>query len=129
MINKVTIVGNVGADPEIKSISSGTKVTNLSVATSMKYKDKNGDQVEKTEWHRIVCWGRLAEICEEYISKGSRVYVEGRLETRKWQASDGTDRYTTEIVASQVLSLSRSASAGGTAHPPTISAPVDDAPF
>lgn len=98
-INKVILVGNVGQDPEVKHMPSGGAVTNISVATSESWKDKNtGQQQERTEWHRVVFFGRLAEIAGEYLRKGSQVYIEGSLRTRKWQGQDGQDRYTTEIV-------------------------------
>ena len=105
-INKVIIVGNCGQDPETRYLPSGGAVTNLSLATSETWKDKNtGDQQERTEWHRVVFFNRLAEIVEQYVKKGSKVYVEGSLRTRKWQGQDGQDRYTTEIVASEMQML------------------------
>lgn len=98
-VNKVILIGNLGRDPETKSMQDGTKLANLSVATSERWKDKNsGEARERTEWHRVVVWGKLAEICERYLAKGSKVYLEGQLETRKWQAQDGQDRYSTEVV-------------------------------
>ena len=111
-VNKVIIVGNLGQDPELKYMPSGGAVTNISVATSEAWKDKNtGEQQERTEWHRIVFFNRLAEIAGEYLKKGSKIYVEGSLRTRKWQGQDGQDRYTTEIVASEMQMLdSRSGS-------------------
>lgn len=105
-INKVIIVGNCGQDPETRYMPSGGAVTNLSLATSESWKDKNtGDQQERTEWHRVVFFNRLAEIVEQYVKKGSKVYIEGSLRTRKWQGQDGQDRYTTEIVASEMQML------------------------
>ena len=105
-INKVIIVGNCGQDPETRYMPSGGAVTNLSLATSETWKDKNtGDQQERTEWHRVVFFNRLAEIVEQYVKKGSKIYVEGSLRTRKWQGQDGQDRYTTEIVASEMQML------------------------
>lgn len=105
-VNKVIIVGRLGQDPETKYLPSGGAVTNASVATSEKWKDKNtGQPQERTEWHRIVFFNKLGEIAGEYLKKGSMVYVEGSLRTRKWQAQDGTDRYTTEIVASELQML------------------------
>ena len=105
-INKVIIVGNCGQDPETRYMPSGGAVTNLSLATSESWKDKNtGDQQERTEWHRVVFFNRLAEIVQQYVKKGSKVYVEGSLRTRKWQGQDGQDRYTTEIVASEMQML------------------------
>lgn len=98
-INKVIIVGNLGNDPEVKYMPSGAAVANLTVATSESWKDKNtGEQKEKTEWHRVAIFGKLAEIAGEYLRKGSQVYLEGQLQTRKWQDQQGQDRYTTEIV-------------------------------
>ncbi|MBB3170067.1 single-stranded DNA-binding protein [Simiduia aestuariiviva] len=105
-INKVILVGNLGQDPETKYMPSGGAVTNVSIATSESWKDKNtGQQQERTEWHRVVFFNRLAEIAGEYLKKGSKVYVEGSLRTRKWQGQDGQDRYTTEIVASEMQML------------------------
>lgn len=114
MINKVILVGNVGRDPEIRYTPSGMAVANFSVATSEKWKDKNsGEMQERTEWHRIVAWGRLGEICGEYLSKGRQVYIEGRLQTRSWE-KDGVTRYTTEIVANEMKMLGRRDEGGGT---------------
>lgn len=105
-INKVIIVGTLGNDPECKTMPSGNTVTNISVATTEYWKDKNtGKQNEVTEWHKVVFFNRLAEIAGEYLKKGSKVYVEGSLRTRKWQDKDGSDRYTTEIVASEMQML------------------------
>lgn len=105
-INKVILIGNVGQDPEVKYMPSGGAVTNISVATSETWKDKNtGQPQERTEWHRVVFFNRLGEIAGEYLRKGSKVYIEGSLRTRKWQAQDGTDRYTTEIVANEMQML------------------------
>jgi single-strand DNA-binding protein len=105
-VNKVIIVGNCGQDPETRFMPSGGAVTNLSIATSESWKDKNtGDQQERTEWHRVTFYNRLAEIAGEYVKKGSKLYVEGSLRTRKWQAQDGQDRYTTEIIASEMQML------------------------
>lgn len=98
-INKVILVGNLGQDPEVRYTPSGSAVTSISVATSESWKDKNSGQMqEKTEWHRVVLFGKLAEIAGEYLRKGSQVYLEGKLQTRKWQDQQGQDRYTTEIV-------------------------------
>ena len=105
-VNKVIIVGNCGQDPETRFMPSGGAVTNLSIATSESWKDKNtGEQQERTEWHRVVFFNRLAEIAGEYVKKGSKLYIEGSLRTRKWQGQDGQDRYTTEIVASEMQML------------------------
>ncbi|MBL4567398.1 MAG: single-stranded DNA-binding protein [Porticoccus sp.] len=113
-INKVILVGNLGKDPEAKFMPNGNAVTNITVATSESWKDKQtGQQQERTEWHRVVFFNRLAEIASEYLKKGSKVYVEGSLRTRKWQGQDGQDRYTTEIVASEMQMLdSRGGSTG-----------------
>lgn len=105
-VNKVILVGSLGADPEVKYLPSGGAVTNISIATSESWKDKNtGQQQEKTEWHKVVFFNKLAEIAGEYLKKGSKVYIEGSLRTRKWQAQDGSDRYSTEIVASELQML------------------------
>jgi single-strand DNA-binding protein len=107
-VNKVIIIGNLGRDPEIKYTQSNVPVANFSVATTESWKDKNsGEWQEKTEWHRIVAWRHLAERAERYLRKGKQVYVEGRLETRKWQGQDGQERYTTEIIANQLMLLGR----------------------
>lgn len=112
-INKVILVGNLGNDPDVRYTANGAAVSNISVATSESWKDKEtGEQQEKTEWHRVVFFGRLAEIVAEYLKKGSQVYVEGRLQTRKWQDKDGNDKYTTEIVANEMQMLG-SRSGGG----------------
>lgn len=105
-INKVILIGNLGNDPDVRYTSGGSPIANISLATSESWRDKEtGDQQERTEWHRIVFFGRLAEIVSEYLRKGSKVYVEGRLQTRKWQDRDGNDRYTTEIVANEMQML------------------------
>lgn len=105
-INKAIILGRLGQDPETRYGTKGNAVTNFSIATSEAWKDKNtGQKQEKTEWHRCVAFGKLAEICGEYLKKGSQVYIEGKLQTRKWQGQDGQDRYTTEIVANEMQML------------------------
>ena len=105
-INKVILVGNLGADPDTRYMPSGGAVTNLSVATSEQWRDKEtGDQTERTEWHKVAMFNRLAEIAGEYLHKGSQVYIEGRLRTRKWQDKEGNDRWTTEIIADQMQML------------------------
>ncbi|HHH12635.1 MAG TPA: single-stranded DNA-binding protein [Thiolapillus brandeum] len=105
-VNKVILIGNLGRDPETRYMPSGGAVTNITVATSETWKDKNtGEQQERTEWHRVVFFNRLAEIAGEYLKKGSKVYIEGSLRTRKWQDQSGQDRYTTEIVASEMQML------------------------
>jgi single-strand DNA-binding protein len=105
-INKVILIGHLGADPETRYMPSGGAVTNLRLATSESWKDKqSGEQQERTEWHRVAIFGRLAEIAAEYLRKGSHVYIEGRLRTRKWQDNQGNDRYSTEIVANEMQML------------------------
>lgn len=105
-INKVTLIGNLGADPEMRYTQNNTAIANLSIATSETWKDKQtGEQREQTEWHRIVIYRRLAEIAGEYLRKGSKVYIEGRLQTRKWQGQDGRDNYTTEIICNELQML------------------------
>ncbi|ROO37631.1 single-stranded DNA-binding protein [Salinisphaera orenii] len=105
-VNKAIIVGNLGADPETRYTAGGTAVTNINVATSDSWRDKSsGEMQERTEWHRVVFFARLAEVAGEYLRKGSKVYVEGRIQTRKWQGQDGQDRYTTEIVANEMQML------------------------
>jgi single-strand DNA-binding protein len=113
-VNKVIIVGNLGGDPEVKYLPSGGAVTNISVATSESWKDKDSGQTqERTEWHRIAMFNRLAEIAGEYLRKGSKVYIEGSLRTRKWQDKDGKDRYTTEIMANTMQMLDSKGGNGG----------------
>jgi single-strand DNA-binding protein len=104
-VNKVIIVGRLGADPEMKTISTGNTVARLSVATSDQWTDKEGQKQERTEWHRVVVWGKLAELCGKYLSKGRQVYVEGRLQTRSWEDPQGGKKYTTEVVAQTVQFL------------------------
>jgi single-strand DNA-binding protein len=105
-VNKVILVGNLGKDPEVRYSPNGGAVANITIATSESWKDKtSGEKQEKTEWHRVVFFGRLAEIAGEYLKKGSQIYVEGRLQTRKWQDKEGKDRYTTEIVANEMQML------------------------
>ena len=115
-INKAIVVGNLGQDPETRYMPSGSAVTNISVATSESWKDKDsGEQKDRTEWHRISAFGKLAEIMGQYLTKGSQVYIEGKLRTRKWQDKQGNDRYTTEIIADemQMLGGKRGGKAGG----------------
>ncbi len=112
-VNKVILVGNVGQDPEVRYTAGGSAIANLSIATSEAWRDKQSGQMqERTEWHRVVFWARLAEIVGEYVKKGSKIYVEGRLQTRKWSDPQGVERYTTEIVASE-LQLLDGRGAGG----------------
>lgn len=105
MVNKVILVGNLGKDPQTRSTPNGQEVATLTVATSEKFKDKSGELQERTEWHTVVVWGKQAESCGKYLSKGRQVYVEGRLATRKWTDKEGAERYTTEVVAETVKFL------------------------
>ena len=116
-INKVILVGRLGNDPETKCTNSGACITNISIATSEKWKDKNtGQPQEKTEWHRVVFFGKVAEIAGQYLKKGSNVYIEGKLETRKWQDQSGQDRYTTEVKASQLQMLDAKGDSGAQSY-------------
>ena len=105
-LNKVLIIGNLGADPDIKYTQAGSPVANLSIATSERWKDKtSGEQKEQVEWHRVVIFGRLAEIAEQYLKKGSKIFVQGKLQTRDWEDSEGKKRYTTEVIAREMTML------------------------
>src|SRR3989337_536738 len=104
-VNKVILVGNLGADPELRYAPSGMAIANFRIATTETWKDKNGAKQDKTEWHRIVAFGKLAEICGEYLNKGKQIYVEGKIQTRQWEDKDGNKRYTTEIVANNLQML------------------------
>ena len=116
-VNKAILIGNLGKDPEVKFLPSGSAVCNFSVATSESWKDKQtGQQQEKTEWHNISMFGKLAEIAGKYLQKGSKVYLEGSIQTRKWQDKDGNDRYTTDIKASQMQMLDSKADSGMTSN-------------
>lgn len=140
-VNKVIVIGNLGNDPETRSTPSGTTVTNLSVATNESWKDKQtGEQKERTEWHKVAMFGRLAEIAAEYLRKGSQVYIEGKLRTRKWQDQQGNDRYSTEIIADEMQMLGGRSGGGapamgdpGPGPNPPPSSPAgefdDDIPF
>jgi len=136
-INKVILIGNLGRDPEVRYTPNGVAIANFSIATSEEWKDKDtGEKQERTEWHRIVAWRRLGEICGEYLHKGSQVYIEGRLQTREWEDRDGNKRYTTEIVAQNMQMLGRPSREGKAESQeeryPTedpISIPDDDIPF
>lgn len=139
-LNKVMLIGNLGKDPEVRYTASGTAVAGFSIATSEKFKGKDGEWQERTEWHNITLWGRLAEIAGEYLAKGKTVYIEGRLQTRKWQDRDGKDRYTTEIVGEKMQMLSGKGEGGGgrqggrpAGDAPSYEEPVfnpdDDIPF
>ena len=104
-VNKVILVGRLGADPEVKTVAGGNTVARLSVATSENWTDREGQKQERTEWHRIVVWGKLAELCGKYLAKGRQVYLEGRLQTRSWEDQQGQKKYTTEVVASTIQFL------------------------
>src|SRR5688500_13441273 len=113
-VNKVILVGNLGADPETRAMPSGTTVANIRIATSESWKDKQtGEQQERTEWHRVALFGRLGEIAAEYLRKGSQVYIEGSIRTRKWQDKEGKERFSTEIVANEMQMLGGRGGAGG----------------
>ena len=131
-VNKVIVVGNLGQDPETRYIPSGSAVTNLRIATNESWKDKQtGEQKDRTEWHSVAMFGRLAEIAAEYLRKGSQVYIEGKLRTRKWQDKDGNDRYTTEIIADEMQMLGNRAGGGASTisdSPPPTNAPPTNAP-
>lgn len=115
-VNKVILIGNLGNDPEVRYTASGAAVANVSLATSEQWKDReSGEQQERTEWHRVVFFGRIAEVVGEYLRKGSQIYVEGRLQTRKWQDKDGNDKYSTEIVANDMQMLGGGRGGGGSA--------------
>ncbi|MCK5606924.1 single-stranded DNA-binding protein [Candidatus Pacearchaeota archaeon] len=134
MINKAILIGNVCGDPEVRFTQGGSAVANFSVATNEKWKDKDGAQQKKTEFHRIVAFARLGEVCGEYLSKGSKVYIEGRIQTRAWDDKDGNKRYTTEIVAREMKMLGSkpSGAGGGQQHEePPLPEPAmgDDVPF
>lgn len=128
-INKVIVIGNVGKDPEARSLPSGDAVSNLSLATTDKYKDKStGEIKENTEWHRVAFFGKLAEIVNQYVKKGSQIYVEGRLRTRKWTDASGVEKYSTEIIGETMQMLGgKPAGAGGNAGTPTHMAPSQPA--
>lgn len=121
-LNKVMLIGNLGKDPEVRYTTSGQAVASFNLATSEKFKNKSGEWEERTEWHRVTLWGKLAEIAGEYLAKGKTVYIEGRLQTRKWTDRDGNDKYTTEIVGDKMQMLGGkgdggSSSGGGTRRP------------
>ena len=115
-VNKVILVGNLGRDPEVRYTKSGQAVASFSIATSEKWTGKDGNKEEKTEWHRIVAWGKLGEICGEYLSKGKQVYLEGRLQTREWEDNNGNKKQTTEIVASNMTMRGQVGGSGGSGY-------------
>jgi single-strand DNA-binding protein len=133
MVNKAILIGRLGKDPEVRYTPDGTMVTNFNLATDEQWKDKNGEKVQKTEWHRIVTFGKLAEICGNYLTKGKMVFIEGRIQTRAWEDKDGVKRYTTEIVANDMKMLD-SRGQGKADDTAAVSAqnggtPMDDVPF
>lgn len=121
-LNKAMIIGRLGQDPDVRYTQSNTAVANMSIATSERYKDKSGEWKENTEWHRVVAWGRTAEICQEYLKKGSQVYIEGPIQTRQWEDKEGQTKYTTEIKALKMTMLdSKGSNNGGGASKPAKS--------
>jgi len=143
-INKAILIGNLGRDPEVRYTANGTAVANFSIATTERWKDReSGEQKEQTEWHRIVAFGRLGEICGQYLSRGKQVYIEGKIQTREWEDKEGNKRYTTEIVASAMQFLgardagptgprgdaSQGGYPGGSSQPPFTDDQDDDIPF
>jgi len=135
-VNKVILLGRLGRDPEVRYTPSGTAVANFSIATSEQWNNKDGEKQERTEWHKIVAWKRLGEICGEYLHKGSQVYIEGRIQTKSWEDRDGNKRYTTEVIA-QNMQMLGSADKGGRAQTTDerfpveepVTVPEDDIPF
>jgi single-strand DNA-binding protein len=124
-VNKVILIGNLGRDPETRYMPDGGAITNISIATTDVWKDKAGEKQEKTEWHRVAFFGKLAEIAGEYLKKGSQVYVEGRLQTRKWQDKEGVDKYTTEVIADRMQMLGSRQGMGGGAGGAEREAPAE----
>lgn len=138
MVNKALLIGRLGADPEVRYTPEGTMVTTFRLATDLQWKDKSGEKLQKTEWHRIVAYGKLAEICSNFLSKGKLIFIEGRIQTRSWEDKDGVKRSTTEIVAANMQMLDakgqvKSQDMGLDDHTPTYSGseqiPDDDVPF
>jgi len=125
-LNRAQIIGNLTRDPELRQTSSGQNVTSFSIATNRVWKDANGEKKEEVEFHNIVAWGRLAEICSQYLGKGRKVYIDGRLRTRDWETQDGAKRRTTEIIAENMIMLDRAPQGGGNAggFTPPVSSPV-----
>jgi single-strand DNA-binding protein len=143
-VNKVILIGNLGRDPEVRYTKSGTSVATLNLATSESWTDQNGQKQERTEWHRVVAWSKLADIAKEYLTKGNQVYIEGKLQTRSWDDRDGNKRYTTEVKADQMIMLGgrrdESSDRGGSSSSPSsppgpeespepFNATEDDVPF
>ncbi len=137
MVNKVILIGRLGADPEVRFTPDGTMVANLRIATNDYRKDKSGERIERTEWHRVVTFGKLAEICQSYLAKGKLIYIEGRLQTRTWEDKEGSKRSTTEIVASNMQMLDGKGQGRGQdtlgdqapSYPEAGQTPDDDVPF
>jgi single-strand DNA-binding protein len=137
MVNKAILIGRLGKDPEVRYTPDGAMVTNFNLATDEQWKDKNGEKVQKTEWHRIVTFGKLAEICGNYLTKGKLIFIEGRIQTRSWEDKDGVKRFTTEIVAGNMQMLDSrgqtkadgSSTDAGNANSGSGNAPDDDVPF
>ena len=137
MVNKAMLIGRLGKDPEVRYTPDGTMVTNFNLATDEQWKDKNGEKVQKTEWHRIVTFGKLAEICGNYLVKGKLIFVEGRIQTRSWEDKDGVKRFTTEIIASNMQMLDSKAQSktnDSSLETSSVSSnnagtPTDDVPF
>jgi single-strand DNA-binding protein len=133
MVNKAILIGRLGKDPEVRYTPDGTMVTNFNLATDEQWKDKSGEKVQKTEWHRIVTFGKLAEICGNYLVKGKLVFVEGRIQTRSWEDKDGVKRFTTEIVASNMQMLDSKGQTKSEGTAPDVATPgnvpEDDVPF
>ncbi|MAI26208.1 MAG: single-stranded DNA-binding protein [Myxococcota bacterium] len=126
-VNKVILLGNLGRDPELRYTQSGQAVANFTLATSENWNDKSGERVEKTEWHRVVVWGKVAELCSQYLSKGRSVYLEGRIQTREWEDKEGQKRFTTEVNAQTVQFLGSGRNENNTAGPGT-DMPAGNAP-
>ncbi|NDE62190.1 MAG: single-stranded DNA-binding protein [Cyclobacteriaceae bacterium] len=124
-LNKAMLIGNLGKDPEVKTLDNGAKIATFPLATTETYKDRDGNKQSRTEWHNIVLWRGLADVAEMYCRKGGQVYIEGRLSTRKWDDKDGHTRYTTEIIGDNMVLLSRSDSTSPSAAPPKPTAPGD----
>ena len=128
--NKVILIGNVGKDPEVRHLETGTAVASFTLATTERYKNRNGELQDQTEWHNIVCWRNLAELSEKYIKKGAQIFVEGKIRTRSWADQTGAKRYTTEIVADNIRLLDRKGAVTGTpADMPVQAAPVSQPAF
>jgi len=128
-LNKVHLIGNLGRDPEVRYTKSGKAVASFSIATTEKWTDESGNKNKKTEWHRIIAWGKLGEICGEYLSKGNQVYIEGKLQTREWEDKDGNKRQTTEIVASNMTMLGQAGGAGNSNNSGADDFEEEDIPF